>query len=89
MRRTLPRRTDLTALSVDQLKALVDRYNDTPRKCLAYRTPNEVFSRIVNVLHFNRESTFPPFAGMTSVRTTGRRDKEDRSALRPHAPAAA
>lgn len=57
MRRTLPRRTDLTALSVDQLKALVDRYNDTPRKCLAYRTPNEVFSRIVNVLHFNREST--------------------------------
>ena len=63
MRRTLPRRTDLTALSVDQLKALIDRYNDTPRKCLAYRTPNEVFSRIVNVLHFKRESTSPPSQG--------------------------
>lgn len=48
IRRILPRKTDLTTLSGDKLQDLVDRYNDTPRKCLAYRTPNEVFSGIIN-----------------------------------------
>ena len=48
MRRILPRKTDLTTLSGDKLQALVNRYNDTPRKCLAYKTPNEVFSAIIN-----------------------------------------
>ena len=46
MRRTLPRKTDLSLISPDQLNALVEAYNNTPRKCLAFRTPNEVFSRI-------------------------------------------
>ena len=31
-------------------------YNNTPRKCLDYRTPAEVLDQ---VLHFKCESTFP------------------------------
>jgi len=36
-------------------------YNHTPRKCLGYLTPAEVF--INQVLHFKCESTFPPSRG--------------------------
>lgn len=46
MRRLLPRKTDLTTLAITQLQALVDQYNNTPRKCLAFKTPNEVISDI-------------------------------------------
>ena len=48
MRRTLPRKSDLAAITQDQLDRLVAAYNDTPRKCLAFRTPTEVFSDIIN-----------------------------------------
>jgi IS30 family transposase len=48
MRRALPRKADLATISADQLQALVRAYNDTPRKCLAYQTPNEVFSKLIN-----------------------------------------
>lgn len=48
MRRPLPRKTDLATLSDQQLLALVQRYNDTPRKCLAFKTPNEVFYACLN-----------------------------------------
>ena len=48
MRRPLPRKTDLATLTEDQLNDLVQRYNDTPRKCLAFKTPNEVFFSFFN-----------------------------------------
>jgi IS30 family transposase len=48
MRRSLPRKSDLAAISQHQLNTLLARYNDTPRKCLDFRTPNEVFSEILN-----------------------------------------
>ena len=48
MRRTLPRKSDLALIPDHQLQTLVAAYNDTPRKCLAFRTPSEVFSDIVN-----------------------------------------
>ena len=48
MRRPLPSRTDLNSLTPAQIQSLVQRYNDTPRKCLAFQTPNEVFSDIIN-----------------------------------------
>ncbi|MGH8226230.1 MAG: IS30 family transposase, partial [Gammaproteobacteria bacterium] len=35
-------------------------YNNTPRKCLGFRTPAEVFCEHLEALHFKRESTFPP-----------------------------
>jgi IS30 family transposase len=60
MRRFLPRKTDLATLPQRRFKALVAAYNNTPRKCLAFRTPAEVFSE---VLHFECECTVPASAG--------------------------
>jgi IS30 family transposase len=56
MRRGLPRKTDLATLSDHRLLGLVHCYNHTPRKCLNYKTPAEVFCH--NLLHLKRESTF-------------------------------
>lgn len=56
MRRFMPRKTDLAMLPNKRFKALIHAYNNTPRKCLDFRTPAEVFSE---VLHFECESTFP------------------------------
>ncbi len=58
LRRSLPRKTDLATLSHQDLRRLTRRYNQTPRQCLDFRTPAEVFSQYV--LHFKCESTFPP-----------------------------
>lgn len=54
IRRFLPRKTDLDSVSDAQIVAIAQAYNHTPRQCLDFRTPAEVFSR---VLHFEREST--------------------------------
>jgi IS30 family transposase len=56
MRRFMPRKTDLATLPNRRFKALINAYNNTPRKCLDFRTPAEAFSE---VLHFECESTFP------------------------------
>jgi transposase, IS30 family len=57
MRRFLPRKTDLATLPDQRFQALVAAYNNTPRKCLDFKTPAEVFSK---VLRFECESTCPP-----------------------------
>ena len=44
LRRRLPRKTDLTTLSARQLARIVKAYNQTPRKCLDFKTPAEAFS---------------------------------------------
>jgi transposase, IS30 family len=46
LRRPLPRKSDLAAITQKQLDALIDRYNATPRKCLDFRTPAEVFQNL-------------------------------------------
>ena len=58
MRWFLPRKTDLASLSEREFTALLRVYNNTPRKCLGYRTPVEVLRE--QVLHFECESTFLP-----------------------------
>lgn len=58
MRRNLPRKTDLASISNDLFTKIVQAYNNTPRKCLDFRTPAEVFWK--KLLHFKCESTFPP-----------------------------
>ena len=58
MRRQLPRKTDLAQLDDSALRAALAAYNNTPRKCLDWLTPAEAFSN--QLLHFKRESTFPP-----------------------------
>lgn len=54
MRRFLPRKTDLASLTQEDFNALIALYNNTPRKCLDYRTPAEVFCQ--QLLHFKCES---------------------------------
>lgn len=56
IRRFMPRKTDLATLPNKRFTALIAAYNNTPRKCLDFRTPVETFSRL---LHFECESTFP------------------------------
>src|SRR5258705_526096 len=58
MRRGLPRKTDLATLSDHRLLSLVRSYNHTPRNCLNYKTPAEVFCH--ELLHLKCESTFRP-----------------------------
>jgi transposase, IS30 family len=60
MRRFIPRKTDLATLSNSRFRNLVAAYNNTPRKCLDFRTPAESFAQ---VLHFECESTSPPSRG--------------------------
>jgi IS30 family transposase len=61
MRRVLPRKTDLADLPIDRLIDFITAYNNTPRKCLDWKTPAEAFSQ--NLLHFKCESTSPPSPG--------------------------
>ena len=72
LRRTLPRKTDLAALSENQFTRLIRAYNNTPRKCLGYRTPAEIFQN--QVLHLKCESTESRGGGWVPVSTgtTGR-----------------
>jgi IS30 family transposase len=56
MRRFIPRKTDLATLSNQRFHALIRAYNNTPRKCLDFKTPAETFFKL---LHFERESTSP------------------------------
>ena len=60
MRRTLPRKTDLATLDLEELDHRVAAYNNTPRKCLGFKTPAAVFCEHLDSLHFKRECTFPP-----------------------------
>lgn len=48
LRRQLPRKSDLAKLKTRQIAQLVDDYNDTPRKCLNYRTPREIYQTSLN-----------------------------------------
>ena len=58
MRRLIPRKTDLATISNSHFIALLQAYNATPRKCLDFKTPAELF--LEYLLHFKCESTFPP-----------------------------
>lgn len=58
LRRKLPQTTDLAALSEEQFVNQIRAYNNTPRKCLDFQTPAEIFCN--EVLHFKCESTTFP-----------------------------
>jgi len=55
MRRSIPRKTDLATITPHRLSNLVRAYNNTPRKCLDWHSPAELFWS--QVLHFECEST--------------------------------
>ena len=58
LRRTLPRKTDLTALSEERFTRLIEAYNNTPHKCLNFKPPAETLME--GVLHLKCESTYLP-----------------------------
>ena len=61
LRRNLPRKTNLVKLTDDEFNKILWIYNHTPRKCLDFLTPAEVFYE--QLLHFKCECTFPPSRG--------------------------
>jgi IS30 family transposase len=44
LRRRLPRKTKLVSISRRQIASIAGAYNNTPRKCLDFKTPAEAFS---------------------------------------------
>ena len=48
LRRPLPRKSDLAAISQEDLNDITATYNNTPRQCLGFRTPAEVFTSFLN-----------------------------------------
>ena len=61
VRRWLPRKANLDHYSPRHINAIAQRYNNTPRKCLGFKTPAELFSN--HLLHFKCESTPSPSRG--------------------------
>lgn len=55
LRRFLPRKTDIATLKNEDIQQLGALYNHTPRKCLNYKTPAEIFTK--QLLHFKCEFT--------------------------------
>ena len=45
LRRFIPKKTDITHLTQKQLDQLINHLNNTPRKCLNYRTPYQQFKK--------------------------------------------
>jgi len=46
LRRSLPRKSDLTTLSPQDRDRIINAYNQSPRKCLDFKTPAEAFSQL-------------------------------------------
>jgi len=63
LRRYIPKKSRVSSFSDEQISAIVDRMNNTPRKCLGYKTPKEVFSRQPTRHSFNYS--------LTECRTSG------------------
>jgi IS30 family transposase len=57
LRRLLPRKTALSQWQEDDIQKVALLYNHTPRKCLNYKTPADVFTQ--QLLHFKCEFTSP------------------------------
>lgn len=49
LRQYFPKKTNLKAVSPEQVQAAVDQLNHRPRKCLGYRTPYEVFYKLATL----------------------------------------
>jgi IS30 family transposase len=46
----MPRKTDLKFITAAALKQLVQGLNDTPRKCLDFKTSAEAFSKLKSIV---------------------------------------
>jgi IS30 family transposase len=61
VRRHLPREIDMRQLTDADIRAVTDRMNATPRKCLGWRTPAEVFAE--NMVEIGDRRPYPPEHG--------------------------
>jgi IS30 family transposase len=62
LRRFLPSDTDIAALDEAAIEAISNRINRTPRKCLGYRTPEEVL--MDQIAMHTASSSSPPGVGL-------------------------
>ena len=62
LRRFLPSDTDIAAMEGAAIEAICARLNRTPRKCLGYRTPEEVL--IDEIARHTVQSSSPPGVGL-------------------------
>lgn len=63
IRRFVPLKTKPDSISDRDVRELADLLNNTPRKCLGFKTPAEVFFKHLNPLHLKCESTSQPTLG--------------------------
>lgn len=59
IRRYIPLKTKPDSFSNEDVQRLASALNNTPRKCLGFKTPLEVFSKQLKPLHLECESTSP------------------------------
>ena len=52
----LPRRTSLDELQDGEIEKTYRTYNQASRKCVGCKTPNEISTKILTVLHLKRDS---------------------------------
>jgi len=63
LRRFIPKKSRLSQYSDDDISIIVDKMNNTPRKCLNWKTPKEVFLNLpVEQTYENFEYSFSPLA---------------------------
>lgn len=61
IREYIPKKSDIADYSDEEISAIVDTINNTPRKCLGFRTPEEVFKEqleqpsVIQVVHLGVE----------------------------------
>jgi transposase, IS30 family len=60
IRRYIPLKTKPDSFTNDDVQRLASRLNATPRKCLGFKTPSEVFLKQFQPLHLECESTCQP-----------------------------
>ncbi len=51
IRRYIPKKTDLSLIPDEQISYIETQINDRPKKCLAYKTPKEVFNSYLELVH--------------------------------------
>ena len=59
VREYLPKGSDLSGTSQDELNTIADRLNERPRRILGYHTPREIFDKLladVQIKHLSSQS---------------------------------